>query len=702
MKTSCTVTPVSCNLDCGAGCPLSAHTADGVLVKITESAHAKPFMRGCAKGYAAAKLLYHPKRLKSPLIRSSRRGEGEPRFRLASWDEALDLAAGRLAQVRDLSGPASVMRIGGSGSCRGALHNSSLLTSRFLSLFGGFTQTTGSYSSHAVEFLNPFMLGTKDVGIDVRNLFHSQLVVLWGFNPADTRFGTETEAVLRELKRRGTPVVVIDVRRTDSVKLTGGRWLGILPGGDAALAAALIWLLIDEGRVDWARMRRLVLGFDEAAGYITGSLDGIAKDPAWAEPLCGISRQEIVRFYREFVSARPAAVLPGLSIQRIMGGEDTNRLLAMLQLAAGNFGVVGGSSGTGQWNKGPRPRCGQIPVPENSLGADVPVNRWADAVLEGTAGGYPSDISLLYNVGGNFAVQAGDSTKVRSALRSVDTVITHEFFLTPTASWSDIVFPAAMFPERSDICHTNSGLLLYSPRAVDPPSGVKTDYEIFSLLARRLGFEKEFTEGRSEQEWLDHMLDLSEVDDRQQFFTTGIWEGRSRPYTAFEDFVRDPEKSPLNTPSGKVELVSEEFISSGGNRVPQAAAHPVSDEYPLRLTTPHEKFRVHSQFKQVPSLAARCDDRMVMHPEDAAARGIGDDTLVRLRSAQGEVTVRVRLSDSIVRGAVSLKSGWWEERISDEGLICSGTNTLTNTESTKPSFGSNTHTNAVEAEPAVS
>ena len=653
-------------------------------------------MQGCAKGYRLPEMLYHPDRLKKPLLRIGERGTGS--FREAEWDEAITLAASKLSEVRTTSGSESILAIGGSGSCRGALHNTARLLPRFLALFGGYTATCGSYSSEAVSFVNPFLFGGNDIGIDVRTLLDSELVILWGFNPADTRFGCETEAVLRELKKRGTSVLVIDPRRTASIDLCGAEWVPVYPGSDTALAAALLWLLIQDDRIDWDQINLYSIGFSEISGYVCGDIDGQPKNPAWAEEQCGITRAQLLSLYKKIISAHPTAILPGLSIQRTLGGEDTNRYLTALQLAAGNIGVSGGSTGAGQWNHISPPRCGKIDIPENPAGEkySIPVYEWADAVLQGRDGGYPSDISVLYNVGGNFAIQSSDSLKVRKALQRVDFIISHDYFLTPTCEWSDIVFPVTMFPERTDICFTNSGMLLYSRKVVEREGQTKDDFEIFTLLADSLGFGKEFSGGKNAEEWIEGFIAESEISDPDMFRESGIWEGKSRMSFGLSAFITDPVHNALSTPSGKIELSSHSYTLAGGTEVPHLGKEILSEQFPLFLITPHEKYRIHSQNTNIKSLASLCDDRLEIHAEDAQDRGVDDNDMVRVQSSTGSVEVKVRLSYAIAKGVIALKSGFWVTEKQSDGAVYSGTNTLTNSTPTLPSHGSRTHSNAVQ------
>ena len=214
--------PVSCNKDCGAGCPLEAHVVDGRIQKITDSSYKNPLMHGCLKGFLMTDVIYNKDRISKPQISTGERGSGH--FRDAGWDEALDLITDRLKNTRENRGAESVMRIGGSGSCRGALHNTETLTQRFLSLYGGYTETRGSFSSEAASFVKPYMFGTKNVGIDVKTLPDSKMIILWGLNPEDTRFGCETEALLKKAAGTGIPFFVIDPRKTPSVKKYGAKW----------------------------------------------------------------------------------------------------------------------------------------------------------------------------------------------------------------------------------------------------------------------------------------------------------------------------------------------------------------------------------------------------------------------------------------------------------------------------------------------
>jgi anaerobic dimethyl sulfoxide reductase subunit A len=332
--------PVSCNKDCGAGCPLIAETADGRLLRIRDNPLRPAHMIGCVRGYQMIRGVYHVERLRSPLVRSGPRGSG--RFREVGWDEALQIVSDRLRRIRETWGAESVLRIGGSGSCRGALHNTELVTRRFFSQFGGYTDITGSYSSGAESFVASYLFGpgyVRRCGIDAATLRYSNLILLWGANVADTRFGCELGSRIREQRRRGVAVIAVDPRRSRTVRQLSDRWIPVRPGTDTALMAAVLYVLLREDLVDKSFVRRTSVGFDVLESYIRGANDGQPKTPSWAEGICATPVQTIVGLARQYGGNKPAALIPGLSIQRTIAGEEAIRMAVALQTATGNIGI---------------------------------------------------------------------------------------------------------------------------------------------------------------------------------------------------------------------------------------------------------------------------------------------------------------------------------------------------------------------------
>jgi len=688
--------PVSCNKDCGAGCPLLAHVENGRLVRVTDSPWRGPYMRGCARGYQMPLTVHAPGRLKRPLLLDGPRGSG--RFREVSWSQALDLVADRLGSVVQRHGAQSILRLGGSGSSRGALHNTALLTQRFLGFLGPYTETSGNYSSQAVSYTTPWLLGTKMAGIDPGTLQHSRLIILWGANIADNRLGCEMEARIREARQRGVPVIVIDPRRSRTARNLGSEWIPVYPGTDVALMMAVLYVWINEGLADNAFIDKYSVGFGLLLRRILGQDGGPACTPEWAEALCGTPAEDIVRLARLYARFRPAALLPGLSVQRTVGGEESARMAIALQVTSGNFGILGGSSGAQFWGRLPEVRmpCIDAPAPP---GAEVPVYRWPDAILAGTAGGYPSDVRAVYNVGGNYLVQGADVRKGMRAFESLEFAVCHDYFLTPTASYCDVVLPATTFLERQDIVFPEASFLLFSGRAVPPQGEARNDYDIFCDLAERLGFGERFSEGRDEEAWLHYFVSNSEVPDYEEFKRTGIYMGKGQLRVGLAGFVADPVASPLSTPSGKIELASEQHVRAGFSAVPEARMMAEEAGYPLRLVTPKARYRTHSQGDNIRWHREREPQVLWIHPTDAASRGVVDGQLVLARNPQGQVRIPARVTQDIMPGVVCLLAGAWP-RFGSDGTDAGGCpNVLTPTEPTLPSQGSRTHSVWVQVEP---
>ncbi len=695
--------PVSCNLDCGGGCALLAAVRRGRLEGIRDNPLRPALARGCARGYAMSRRVYAPDRILRPLVADGPRGSGK--FREAGWEEALSRVAGALAAVRDRHGPRSVILLGGSGSCRGALHNTEALGPRFLSLFGGFTGTSGGFSAAAERFVAPFLFGTPYTGLDPATLAHSRLILLWGANVADLRFGASLESWIRRCRQRGVPVLAVDPRRSRTVARLADEWVPVRPGTDAALMAAVLHVLLEEGRVDRAYLARYTTGFEQVEDYVRGRglWAGAPKNPAWAEGVCGTPAAAIVRLARRYADSRPAALIPGLSIQRTVGGEEAMRMSAVLQAATGNAGLAGGSTGGNIWGRLPRPRCGRLPALSAAAAAAaappspaVPVYQWADAVLEGRAGGFPADLRAAYNLGGNYLCQGSDVRKSQRALSGLELVVSHEQFLTPTARWSDVVLPATTFLEREDIVFPEGNFLFYSRRAIAPVGQARNDYDILRELSERLGFEPAFSEGRDEAGWLERFLAESEVPDADSFRRTGVYAGAEQERTALSAFIADPQGHPLGTPSGRIELASAAYARTGFPAVPEFRGLSADPAYPLALVTPHARYRVNSQFSNDPVLLAREPQALVMNPRDAGPRGLSDGARVRVSSPQGEVRVAVRVSEDIMAGVVSLEAGAWPE-LDENGVDTAGCpNLLTSTQPTLPSRGARTHSVWVE------
>jgi anaerobic dimethyl sulfoxide reductase subunit A len=688
--------PVFCGKDCGGdACPLLATVENGRVIRVVNNPAGGKYLKGCWRGFNLPLETYSPDRILQPLVRNGPRGSGQ--FRPASWDEALSFTADKLGEIRARYGATAVLNRGSAGSL-GALNATWALLSRFLGLYGGYTRVTGGYSNAAASFVLPYLLGghMASSGYDASTMQYAEMIILWGANVLETRQGAEVPQRLVEAKKRGAQIVVIDPRRSATVEHTATWWLPIRPGTDSALMLAVLHILFTENLADRAYIQSHSTGFDQLEQYVYGNGEE-ARTPQWAEAICGIPAAEITRFARAYAAARPAMLFPGYSIQRVYAGEETYRLAVALQVATGNFGQRGGSTGSIN-SLLPAPKVGRLEIPVISGLPEVPVVRWPDAILHGRQGGYPVDIHAVYNLGGNMLNQGSDIKKSMTALARLDFMVSHEFFMTPTARWCDVIFPAATALEKEDIGIPWSGnYLLYKPQAVAPQGQARNDYDVLCDLSARLGFGPEFSAGRSTSEWVQHFIAESEITDPEDFRRSGIYWGQDQERVGLADFAADPLRFPLSTPSGKVEIASEKYRQvTGYPPFPTWQAPPEDSRFPLQLITPKSPYRTHSQGSNIAEIRKMANHALQMHPQDAAERGICDGDTVFLFNAQGTARVVVHLSMGLAPGVVCLPKGIWVDL--DEGKIdqAGSANMFTSTEGTRPGIACIMHGMGVE------
>jgi len=685
-----------CAHDCGGKCLLVAHVVDGRVVRVTadDRAMRQFHIEPCVRGLTYERRVYHPDRLLQPLVRVGRRGTRQ--FREASWDEALGLVAERLLEAREAYGPGGLLCMGRSGSLGASLHETKLTAQRFFNLFGGFLGLTGNYSNGAAGPASLFTYGTERTGNSRSDWFRSGMLLLWGWDPLVTVLGSHTSWALRECKRRGIPIVVIDPRRTPTAAMAD-HWIPIRPGSDVALLNTMAYELVLNGWHDEAFLRAHTVGWEAYKSYLTGGEDGIVKTPEWQAPITGVPPDTARWLAREYGSRRPSALMPGWGPQRSRQGEQFHRATAALACFAGYVGVPGG--GAAGINRGPGPGSeAALPVPPNPCRPTVPIYRWADCVLHGEEGGYPAQPRAMYVVGGNPLSQHPATRKTADALEALDFVVVNEQFMTPTARYADVVLPVTTFLERSDILKPYNSIgcfYLYQGQAMRPQGQTRNDYDVFAELAERTGIGSlAYTEGRDEETWLQWIAAQAGISDYDAFRESGIhWtvdpgqedpEG-AEPYVAFRDQV---EKGlPFLTPSGKIELCSERLAQRNDPLVPaipryldltEGPTDSLRERFPLQLLSPKHKNRINSTLDNV------FDDEqaVTLHPADAAARGLLVGELVRVWNGRGEMLVPLRTSENLMPGVAMLPSGAWAMWDAREVEVRGCANALTSDEGT--------------------
>jgi anaerobic dimethyl sulfoxide reductase subunit A len=677
-----TVVTSTCGHNCGGRCVVNAHVREGRIVKISTDPRRwtpeMPPLHACVRGFGQLERVNHPDRLRHPLRRVGPRGSG--RFEPITWDEALDEVARQMRRIRDTYGPAAILNCSRTGSL--SMLHSSASVQRLLNMFGGCTELWSNISAEAEVFAVHQTFGAKadykSAGREPIDYVNSRLIVMWGWGPGDGTFGTGTLQYLKLAKKHGVRMICVDPRVTRSSRELADEHVFIRPSTDAAALIAMAYVIAREGLQDQDYLDRYVLGFDAAhlpAGappdasyrsYLFGRADGVKKTPEWAAAITGIPAATIERLAIDFATARPAALHCGYAPGRTIHGEQFHRAAYALAAMTGNVGVPGGNSGTSNGATG-RGGITSLPVGTNPAGARVASPLMADLLARGRAGGYPSDIKMIYSAAGNLFNQLPNIHKTLAAAQQLEFMVVHDHFVTPTARYADILLPATTFWERNDLHTPWAGAghyTIFMRQAIEPVDECRNDLDICTELAGRLGLPG--YNDKTELEWLRE-LSRDAIDDFDTFRERGLARlPAPEDAVAFTREIRDPERYPFSTPSGKIEIYSVSLAKNpdpyGLGRIPPIptwipdAADP---RHPLQLLTPKSRARTHSIHDNQPILARADRDDVWMHPADAAARGIVDGQPVRVFNDRGATVLPARVTDRIAPGVVSIKEGAW-------------------------------------------
>ncbi len=383
--------------NCGGRCLLKLHVENGVIVRIETDDRATdgieaPQLRACIRGRAYRRRQYHPDRLLRPLKRTGKRGEGK--FQPISWDEALDTVAAALQRVKKTYGNSALFVPYGTGSY--SQTNGRQVAQRLMNLFGGSLGHYNNYSWAAMAKATETVYGTGVTGNQRQDWLNAKYILMWGWNPAEVRDGTNTEFFLRKARENGARIVCIDPRMTLSAVSLADEWVPIRPGTDAAMMSAMAHVMISAGLVDAQFVATHCVGFDGTqmpAGladaesytdYILGARDKTPKTPKWAEAITGVPRDTIERLAREYATRKPGVLYQGYGMQRRAFGEQVVRAGCALAAFTGNVGVPGGwASGLALQAPAGGPLWNVFPTGNNPVKASIPTFLWTEAVVRG-------------------------------------------------------------------------------------------------------------------------------------------------------------------------------------------------------------------------------------------------------------------------------------------------------------------------------
>lgn len=679
-----------------------------------------------------------------PMKRVGKRGEGK--FERISWEEAIQTIADKLKYTIDTYGNEAIF----INYATGMYASMGKPSNRLLALLGGYLNQGADYSTHMLQTVMPYMYGFDKTRGSVFSPYdnenassfseaaaHSDLVVMFGNSPSETRMGganaTWDFARVREaVTARGGKIVNIDYRLNETSSGHSSEWLPIRTGTDAALCSALVHEFIKDGATDEEFLATYCVGWDESTmpesakgqnlsykDYIMGTgYDHVEKTPEWAAEITQIPAEKIRELARDLEKAEAPFVVQGWGPQRHSNGEQTTRAICMVPIALGKIGLPG--TNTGQREAEPSIYLvGSIKsTVKNPIKTTLPVYEWIDAIDHGHlmtatnagitgADKLSTDVKFLWNYAGNCLTnQHGDINHAHDILvdeSKCEFILVWDTVMTDSAKYADILLPDAMRSEQLNMqtqgyAEYYTGVTVGGP-AQEAPGECRSSYDVCADIAEAFGIRDKFTEGRTHDEWTEYLYEEGrklhpEMPTWEEIKEQGVYKAELAPAIGLKKFRDDPIANPLGTPSGKIEIYSETLANLNETwELPEGEkifAIPefdpgfqgygsVTEEFPLYCSGFHHKSRTHSSFGFIDVLEQAAPQQMWINTIDASSRGIQQGDMCHVKSPAGEVLIPAFVTNRIIPGTVAIPQGAWHnadmngDRIDKGGCI----NTLT-------------------------
>ncbi len=762
----------ACHVNCGSRCPLKVYVQEGTVVRIgIDDEGDDQFapgsisqMRSCVRGRTNRQRIYNDSRIQKPLkrVEGTKRGEGQ--YEEISWEDAIDLIATTMQEIKDEYGNDAFYVQYGTGQLGGTVakswHPDQTMFARMMNIWGGYLRHYGTYSTGQINWELPLINGNGGANNEVTDLVNSKHIVMFGNNPANTRMsGSAMQYLITQVRLQNpdASIVIVDPMLSDTAVGIASKWIPIRPGTDDALVAGMIHHLLTTGALNEAYIREKCLGFysdtfveevkqaePQDASFMgfdksgsltisedmsyqaylmgTGAYAGSGeKTPEWAAAITGIPAQEIRNLADLFMDG-PTATIQGWGPQRHSNGGNLARAIGLIATVTGNIGISGGGTGAREGVGGvPYKVKTSVPNLAESNTVDVCISffGWNQAienykVMDDTTWGVryinekgvtsyaeepgaiklKAPIKFIWNYASN--VMMGQHADINDCLRiynlpdekdsGLRMVVTVDNYLTPTALISDIILPGTTSFEEDDITTGGSawtGFVCCESAAIEPMFESKPVYEICTLIADKLGIKDEFTEGKTQIDWL------------KWSYEAGIEEGEELPAT-FEEFregglfKKTDDHTPavavhkeIKLPSAKYEVFSKQAYNlsqqwdltcggsvadDGRDQITGLPVHynhfegyedPLRAEYPIQLIGHHPKTRTHSSYGNVDWMKSVAPQQCWMNSQDAAALGIADEDQVIVSTERGRTQLSAKVTPRIMPGVASVPQGAW-------------------------------------------
>lgn len=474
--------------------------------------------------------------------------------------------------------------------------------------------------------------------------------------------------------------------------------------------------------------------------------DQVVKTPEWASAITGVPASTISRLAREIATTKPCSVNAGWGPQRHSNGENQARAPMVLAAMIGQIGIPGG--GTGEREGYAQLPMAAFPVRSNPVRPLLPFFRWTDAIVSGRGMGchdgvrdgrdrnsnanvahdivLGSNIKFIWNYASNALVnQHGDINRTLEILADeslCEMIVAIDNQMSVSARYADIVLPDATTAEQIDLAVQGSagnlGYTILVDKAIEPQFDSMPVYEQMAGIAEKLGVWEEFTEGRSQEDWVRWLVaesrkaipDLPSFDDLRE---QGIWRKTLPSHIPLQAFRADPEANPLPTPSGRIEIfssnlyrMSQTWPSEPGQEIDPLPVYaqtrempgdPLQERFPLQCIGHHDRQRTHSTYGNSPWLQEAHPHGVWINPADAAARGIAHGDLVSVENDRGSIRLVALVTPRIAPGVVSVPQGAWYTPIPGSAIDAGGSvNVLTSQQPTAYAKANGQHSALVE------
>jgi anaerobic selenocysteine-containing dehydrogenase len=619
-----------CPLDCPDSCSLDITIQDGRIAAI-DGSDLNPVTAGyiCAKVRRFPERVYGPDRVLYPAMRKGPKGFGG--FERVSWDEALGLVAQNLTEVREKWGGEAILPYSYGGS-NGLLTQDTSDATIFRRL--GASRLARTVCAAATGAANMALYG-KMPSVVYQDFPEARLIILWGVNPSAS--GIHLVPYVREAQRRGASLVVIDPRTTPLAKQADIH-LAVRPGTDLPVALAIHRYLFENGHAGKAFLSEHTRNADRLrAKALPWTIEKAAEE-------AGISAQDLQRVAELYATSSPALVRCGWGQERNRNGGNSSLAILALPAVGGKFGVRGGGyamSNTAAWG-----------ITPTWIRADEPSTRIVNMNQLGRALTEYQDppVKALFVYNSNAAVTSPDQARILDGLQRDDLfTVVFEQVMTDTALYADVILPATTFLEGYDLARGYGPISLRLGKpAIEAVGEARSNADVFGELRQRLGIGEESDPHGELEEMLDVLHHLpSPIGDELRDSGTATPPYDGRPIQFQTVWPRTPDRM--------VDLFPDALDREAPAGLYGYQPDPATPKYPLALISPASDRTISSTLAELP----RPEVKLLMHPDDAAERGLSDDDSVRVFNALGEVRCNLQVGTWVRPGTVSLPKGLW-------------------------------------------